>query len=279
MVRGKKEKRIHGTWTMATLTTATHEPSTKQYKKIVFVYFCPHVARLPSPIRTFISRPKSVRTSFSFFGLFSSRSNHTHSNIGISIYSSVVFAFSFLCVLFFLCLWLHPHHSHCANGVRMYDSFHSSAVTMRHLRLPFHRSVPINKIFDGIHHTTHARTLALTRTQAGHKMGQGTIWTYAASPLSSSSFIVFPPYISHLGRNERRKLFLCKFVGYSLKTAWIWGWPSRESNKKVYFSYTSLARLQWELNACASTSRVCQSEKADFDFPFFFFFSNPWPYQ
>lgn len=46
----------------------------------------------------------------------------------------------------------------------MYDSFHSFAVTMRHLRLSFHRSVPINKIFDGIRHTTHARTLALTRT-------------------------------------------------------------------------------------------------------------------
>lgn len=226
--------------------------------------------------RNVVSCPKSfvhsIASRFIFvLRFFSSSSNHTHSQHR-NIY--LFFCFVFFCsrlshsALVFFC----PAISHwalffiagtvCA-VLCMYDSFHSFAVTMRHLRLSFHRSVPINKIFDGIRHTTHARTLALTRThrptikwtsttKGKRKKNKNTIWTYAAASYT------FLHHFTHLARteNERRKLFLCKFIGYSPKTGRgvrMHGVESRvkKGRKKTDLECQCLARRQWELNVSA----------------------------
>lgn len=153
-----------------------------------------------------------------------------------------------------LLLFFFPFFSMCAldglffiaeNGVRMYDSFHSFAVTMRHLRLSFRRSVPINKIFDGIRNTVHARTLARTHTrpQADHKTGKNTIWTYAASTSSPSPSYTFHHFYAFRPKQTNERATKIIFV-------WIFPEDDRiDSEKKILFSaygFQSLARRMRE---------------------------------
>lgn len=158
----------------------------------------------------------------------------------------------FLCCC---CCSFFPFFSMCAlvglsfiaeNGVRMYDSFHSFAVTMRHLRLSFRRSVPINKIFDGIRNTVHARTLARTHTrpQADHKTGKNTIWTYVASTSSPSPSYTFHHFYAFRPKQTNER---------ATKIIFVWIFPEddriREWKKDSFFCvWISVSRAT---NACA----------------------------